>query len=199
MAINSFSDLKTSLANWLARSDLSAFYDDIITLGESRLNRDLRIRSIEEALSVASSAGTVPADFLELKHARVEIAGGLPLEMRESDWVYRSFPNRSGEGIPQYIAVDGNSFIFGPSPDSSYTINGIYYKKPAFLSNSNTTNEWTESAADALLFACLSESAAFLKGDTRIPIWENRYFQAMKGYRHSYRKQVRRETRVSYR
>ena len=44
MALNNYSDLKTTVANYLARSDLTSVIPDFIQLAEQRLRRELRIR-----------------------------------------------------------------------------------------------------------------------------------------------------------
>ncbi len=46
MAISTYSDLKTTVANYLARSDLTSQIPDFITFAENRLRRDLRIRQM---------------------------------------------------------------------------------------------------------------------------------------------------------
>lgn len=201
MAFNTYSDLKTALANWLARSDLAAYYDDIITLGERRLARELRIRGIEKALDVTMSGGvaTVPSDFSELKYAYLDGTPTRPLEPKDAQWIFRRFPNRMGSGSPEFIGVDGNDFVFGQYPDSNYTVKGKYYFAPAILSASNATNEWTTYTDDALLMASLSESAAFLKHDARVQVWEAKYAAIKKGYNLQQRSQARRGATTSYR
>tara|TARA_R100001510_G_scaffold686_1_gene510 strand:- start:874 stop:1080 length:207 start_codon:yes stop_codon:yes gene_type:complete len=56
MAFDTFSNLKTAIANYLNRDDLTAFIGDFITLTESRLNRELRVR---EMISSDTSTTTV--------------------------------------------------------------------------------------------------------------------------------------------
>lgn len=201
MAFSSFSDLKVALANWLARSDLSDYYDDLILLGERRLARDLRIRGIEVDLSVtlSSGVGTVPSDFLALKYAYIDLDPTRPLEVKDAQWIFRRFPGRSSGGVPEFIAADGSEFVFGQFPGSDYTIKGKYYARPAVLSTSNETNEWTSNVDDALLMACLSESAPFLKHDERIPTWEAKYEQIKNGYNIQQKQQTRRGATTSYR
>lgn len=200
MAFDSYANLKTAIGSWLARSDLTSYVGDFITLGEARLARDLRIRAIEADLSVAISSGVaaVPADFVELKHARLDATPSYPLEPKDSQWLLRKFPMRTSDGPPQFIAVDGANFIFGPYPDTAYTILGVYYFKPAALSDSNTTNEWTDNVADALFFASLSESAPFLGQDKRLATWEAKYESIKRGYNVQQKRQARRGARMSY-
>ena len=46
MALGTYSELKTSIANYLNRDDLTAVIPDFITLTENRLDRELRVRPI---------------------------------------------------------------------------------------------------------------------------------------------------------
>ena len=200
MAISNFSDLKAAIGNWLARSDLSIYLEDIILLGEQRLRRDLRIRETEADLSVTLSSGTatIPTDFAELKWASLDGSPTYPLEQKDSEWITRRFPLRSSSGIPQFIAVDGTEFIFGQFPAADYDLIGKYWKEPTLLSDSNTTNEWITATSDALLMACLAESAPFLKEDQRVQIWESKYMQIKDGYNNQRKRQSRRGAVASY-
>lgn len=200
MAISNFSDLKSAIANWLARSDLSTFLEDLILLGENRLQRDLRIRQTEEDISITMSSGvaTVPSDFAELKWMSIDGSPTYPLEAKDSQWITRQYPLRSSSGIPTFVAVDGTNFIFGQFPDADYDLIGKYWKNPTLLSDSNTTNEWITAAPDALLMACLAESAPFLKDDDRVQMWESKYMQIKDGYNHQRKRQSRRGSIVSY-
>ena len=46
MALATYSDLKTSIANWLDRSDLTDVIPDFIALAETRHKRDFKIRRV---------------------------------------------------------------------------------------------------------------------------------------------------------
>ncbi len=199
MAISTFSDLKSAVGTWLARGDLDSFVPDFISLAELRLCNDLRIRQMQSDLNVTISSGvaTVPSDFLDMKHCRVDGNDYAPLEFRESVWIFQKFPLRSAESRPDYIAVDGEEFVFGPYPDAEYTIKGSYYAKPAALSISNETNVWTDETPDALLMASLCESAPFLQQDRRIMIWEEKYEAIKKRYNSTEKSKMSRNTRVS--
>ncbi len=48
MAISSYTDLQTSIANFLARDDLTSVIPDFIQLAEARMSRELDTRSQEK-------------------------------------------------------------------------------------------------------------------------------------------------------
>jgi hypothetical protein len=177
MALSTYSDIKTSVENWLKRSDLDAYIPDLITLGEMRIYRDLRIRAMEASLSSAISAGVlaVPSGYVAMKHAYVDASPVQWLQRKTAEWIYQNYPTRSSDASPKYFAREAENFIFGPYPDSGYTIKGVYYKQLDALSDSNTTNWFTTNAPDLLLWAALCEAEPFMKNDARIAVWESKY------------------------
>jgi len=177
VALSTFSDLKDAILDHLDRPDLVAFDDDFLKIGENRIYRDLRIRAMEAAYSAVISSGSasLPSDYVELKSAYVNSSPTRALERATVEFIYKQYPTRSAEGKPRYIAREGSSFIFGPYPDDSYTINGIYYKRLTALSSSNTTNWFTDNAPEILLYAGLCAAEKFLGNDARVPLWNSMY------------------------
>ena len=177
MAITSYSELKTAITSWLdvATADLSSIIDDLVTVGEKRIFRECRTRDMEDSFSTAISSGSIalPSGYVELKYARVDGTPSQPLERRSAESLYEMYPTRSSSGKPKFIAREGSTFIFGPYPDSDYTIKGIYYKRLAVLSSS--ANALFTSNPDLYLFACLAESEIVIGRDNRIAIWEAKY------------------------
>ena len=55
----------------------------------------------------------------------------------------------------------------------------VYYQRPAVFSASTDTNWFTENAPDALLWGGLANAEPFIKEDTRIPMWEGKWQQAI--------------------
>ena len=180
MAINSFSTLKTAVSDWVDRSDIAAAVETMIGLAEARIYRELRIQPMETALSstIASGVIAVPSSYLELRYAYVDQAKAISLEVKTPDWIIGNYPTRSSESIPKFIARDGSNFIFGPYPDSTYTIKGSYYATLTALSTSNETNWFTTNAPDLLLYGTLVHSAPYIGHDERLSLWEGAYQQA---------------------
>jgi hypothetical protein len=181
-AITSYSTLLTTILGWLHRGSdvtLTAEAPQLVQFAENRIYRDLRIRPMEAALSgeIASGVLAVPTGYIEMKHARIDGSPGAPLRRKDAEWIYANYPTRSADGRPAFFAREGDSFIFGPYPDSAYTVKGSYYKKLTALSDDNPTNWFITDASDLLLFAALCEAEPFLQNDARIPLWEKKYDQ----------------------
>lgn len=180
MAITTYDELKTAVANWLNRSDLTSYIPDFIVLGEARIYRELRIRTMETALSSAIASGVlaVPGTYVEMKFAYINGTPVTKLQRRNTEFIYENYPTRSATGTPQFFAREGSNFIFGPYPDSNYTVKGIYYARLSALSASNTTNWFTANAPDILLWASLCSAEPFIKNDERLVIWEAQFQNA---------------------
>jgi hypothetical protein len=174
-----FASLQAALASWLNRSDLTATIPDLIALGELRIYRDLRVRQMETAFSTAISSGVlaVPTGYREMKYAYVSGSPMMKLQRKDAEWIYQNYPTRSADRQPKFFAREAENFIFGPYPDTNYTVNGVYYKRLTALSDSNTSNWLITDVPDLILFASLCEAAPYLQDDARIVIWEKKYAQ----------------------
>lgn len=173
MAITSYSSLKTAIADWLDRDDVDTVADTWIDMCEAAIARRMRVRDMESALSVTLSLGvaTIPTDYLEAKYLYIDGSPSQPLEMKSSEWILREYPQRSSQGKPCFIATSGTDFIFGPFPDSDYTLAGVYYARPTALSTSNETNFLTTNHPDLLLYGSLMHSAPYIGEDARVVLW----------------------------
>lgn len=181
MSLSSYSDLKATIAQRLSRrTDLTAYIPDYIALGEARIYRELRVRQMETAFSGVIAAGVIaiPTGYLELKNAYVSGTSVQKLERKDAEWIYAKYQTRSADGQPRFIAREAGNFIFGPYPDSAYTVSGIYYKKLDALSDTNVSNWLVTDAPDLLLYASLIEAQIDIQGDDRIGLWEGKYAQA---------------------
>lgn len=182
MAITSYSELKTAVYGWLnvASTDFSGtLIDDLIMAGEKKIFRQLRVRSMETALSATISSGViaVPADLVELKFAYISHSGESTfLKRKTAEWIYSAYPQRGAEGLPICIARDAGNFIFGPYPDSTYSVAGVYYKRLTAVASS--ANALFTANPDLYLWAALSEADVMLGRDPRIQIWESKYQRA---------------------
>jgi hypothetical protein len=176
MAITTYNELKSAIANWVHRADLSAYLDDLVTLAEKRIMREVRATEMETALSDSiAAAGTMsaPSGFLGLKNAYVNTAPTTKLTVVSLSQLLTRYPQRTSDDVPQVIAYDAGTFHFGPFPDSTYTVKGTYYKRQGPLSSS--VHDLFSNNPDLYLFAALAETEPFLKNDSRIQMWTAKY------------------------
>ena len=74
--------------------------------------------------------------------------------------------------------TDGSIEVF-PTPDSTYTLEMVYYSKIVPLTDANTSNWLLEYFPDAYLYGALMHSAPFLGEDNRLAIWSTLYGNAI--------------------
>ena len=182
MSFATYSDLKTSIANYLARSDLTSQISDFVTFAENRLRRELRIRQMLKSVTTATVSGDstveLPSDFLQVRDFVVLTNPITPLSY-SSPSALSNDPRASEVGVPKSYSILANDFLMSPVPDGVYTARLLYYAAPAYLSSSNTTNVFLTTAPDALLYASLIEAEPYLMNDARINTWGTMYDRAI--------------------
>ena len=182
MSFATYSDLKTSIANYLARSDLTTQIPDFITFAENRLRRELRIRQMLKSVTTATVSGDstveLPSDFIEIRDF-VALTNPIQPLSYSSPSALSNDPRASEVGVPKSYTILANDFLLSPPPDGVYTLRMLYYAAPAYLSSSNATNVFLTTAPDALLYAALIEAEPYLMNDARINTWGTMYDRAI--------------------
>lgn len=182
MAYTSYSDLKTAVANYLARSDLTSQIPDFVRFAENRLRRELRIRQMLKVATAIATAGdstvSLPADFLELRDIHIAATPVRTLEFLSPSSFFRT-ARTTESGVPTAYTVLASEFQFAPIPDSAYTYKMLYYSAPTYLSDANPSNAFLANCADALLYASLAEAEPYLMNDARIATWAALYQRAI--------------------
>jgi hypothetical protein len=175
MPFTTYAELQTTIGTWLHRSDLTAMIPDFITLGEDRIYRSLRHKDMETSLNSTISSGvlTVPSDFIQMRFAYIDSSPSQSLDFVSPNIIYKKYGQRSATGFPKLMAREGSNFIFGPAPDSDYTVKGIYYKRLNSLA-SEVNAIYTAHPA-LWLYSALCESAPFLEHDERVLLWEQAF------------------------
>lgn len=191
MALNNYSDLKATVADYLNRDDLTNQISDFIDLAQKRLAK--RFRDV----GTISSANPTTPFFLKYQDAyiygslmeaepflgadaRVQLWTGLydraVAEIRIPD-TNANLSNYSGlkAAISDWLDrpdIDGAvpSFIELAESKLKRKFKGI-----TALSNSNTSNDFLASYPDAYLYGSLVEAEAYLKDDARMPLWAALY------------------------
>jgi hypothetical protein len=182
MSFATYSDLKTSIAGYLARSDLTSQIPDFITFAENRLRRELRIRQMLKSVTTSTVSGDstveLPADFIEIRDFVVLTNPIQPLSY-SSPSALSNDPRASEVGVPKSYTILANEFLLSPPPDGIYTLRMLYFAAPAYLSSSNASNVFLNIAPDALLYASLIEAEPYLYNDARINTWGTMYDRAI--------------------
>ena len=184
MALTTYTELKTSLANWLNRSDLTTeIGDDFIKLTEADLNSKLRVRAMIAQVNITVNAETaaLPTDFLQIRNFYI-LSG-----QTKTPLVYTtpaSMDTTSGTsttGLPTTFTILGDTLRFSPKPDATYTAVMNYFKKFPALSSTNATNYILASHPAIYLYGSLFHAANFLGGinPQQVQTWQQMFGTAM--------------------
>jgi hypothetical protein len=182
MALNSYSALKSSIADWLNRDDLTATIPDFISLAEAQLERRLPVqkRTQRSTATIDTQFSALPSDFVSAKSlVLTSTAPVQPLtfltedEMDAKKSVYRT------SGKPLFFALVGSQIEVLPPPDTGYTAELTYVATLAKLSDSNTSNWILERHPDVYLYGALLQAAPYLRDDERVALWTPLYGQAI--------------------
>ena len=178
MAITNFGELKSAVANWLERDDLTDRIPEFIAMAEDTIAQDkrLRIRPMETTtdLTISSRTTALPSGFIGARRLYLD---GTPLKRveflpPEQFWI-RNLATQTG--LPKYFTIEGENLTVGPAPDSTYTGKLLYYQRFTALSGDTDTNWLLTNARGVMLFASLLESAPYLGDDQRTLLWSARY------------------------
>jgi hypothetical protein len=182
MAFTSYSDLKTTIASYLARSDLTAMIPTFIQLAELRLRRELRTRQMLVVATAFTTGGDstvgLPTDFLEMRDIHVNTNPITTLAYSAPNAFYNSY-RATESGKPTEYTVLATELQLSPVPDSAYQLQMLYYAQPYFLSDTNTGNIFLTNYPDALLYASLGEAEPYLMNDARLQTWASLYDRAI--------------------
>jgi hypothetical protein len=182
MALATYSDLKTAVANYLARSDLTSVIPDFITLAENRLRRELRTRKMLKLVTATMTANdstlSLPADFLQLRDLVLTTTPARPVNFLSPSVFYRN-ARTTDTGVPTEYTILDAEFKFAPIPDTNYTTQLLYYAAPTYLSDANTSNVFLANYPDAIIYASLGEAEPYLMNDERLATWAALYQRAI--------------------
>lgn len=182
MALSSFSDLKSEIAVFLNREDLTTAIETFITLAEANINRDVRHWRMEKR-SEADFSGrytNLPTDWLET--LRLTIDTGLEEPLRVIPRVEMERKRAKGSdtaGTPCFYAQVGGQLEVYPTPSASTQLELLYYGKIPALGVSQPSNWLLEYAPDVYLYGALLHSAPYLRDDQRVPVWTSFYEKAV--------------------
>lgn len=184
MAIDTFANLKASIADFLNRDDLTSVIADFVTLAEARMQRDLSdhyLRQARTTFTVDGQFEDVPADFFS--PVRISLQGKhRPLELMSLHEIQARRDGCDDEtGEPLFYAINGGDFEFWPTPNDTYTADLLYVQTIPALSDSNTSNWVLSQGPDVYLYGSLIQSAPYLRDDERLTAWAALYQSGIDG------------------
>lgn len=130
-----------------------------------------------------------PGDFLAVySMAVIDGTGAYEyLLNKDVNFIRQAYPSPTDTGTPKYYALFGSAtndpdeltFILGPTPDATYTVELHYFYYPESIVDAGTS--WLGDNLDsALLYGSLVEAYTFMKGETdMMQLYDGKYKEAL--------------------
>ena len=181
MAIGTYSELQSAVADWLNRDDLTTVIPNFVELAEAELTRNLRHRKMitRASLTISAEYTATPSDWFQTQSLILETDPVTQLEYLTSEALNAKRASSVASGKPLFFTMIGTEIQAYPSPDASYTGEIVYYAEIPALTDSNTTNWLLTLAPDIYLYATLIQSAPYLQDDARLQTWASLYQKKM--------------------
>ena len=176
-------DLRRYLERGFTQASDQIVFDQLprlITLGERRIARELKIEGFIRAVNLPLAIG-VPT-YLKPDRWRDTVSmsvNGSSIFARSYEYCRNYWPDESETAAPEFYAdYDYQHWLIVPTPNATSTMEILYYEQPALLGDDLQVNWLTEYAPDVLLYASLLEALPFLKNDERVQMWQGMYDRA---------------------
>lgn len=160
MSIATYAQLKTAVASWVNRTDLTSIIPDFVSLAEASIRRDIRARDqlTDYTATLASEAATLPSDLLEIRHVKATVSGYPKVLDFVAESIYDTQPEAAE---PTFYTVAGNTIKV---QGGSACVISYWAKYDAFSADADT-NWLLTNSPDVYLFACLVEANDYLRDD----------------------------------
>ena len=167
-----------------------------ITQAEQRIFNTIQFPSLRKNVTGVTTTNnkylSCPSDFLA-SYSMAVIApttGAYSFLLnKDVNFIRESFPIPTDTGIPDYYALFGPnsndeaelSFILGPTPNASYTIELHYFYYPESITVTASGTTWLGDNLDSLLlYGAMVEGTTFMKGEADlVALYEKKYQEAL--------------------
>jgi hypothetical protein len=169
-AITTYDTLVQALVDALADSNITTRAPMLIGLAEAMFNRRLDNMEMEEsATALTTSSMALPSGFSSLKSIFLNTDPRVVLTYMTPDDL-RYYWGAQATGQPVNYSLIENEIVFGPSPDTTYTVDLTYIASLTALSSTNQTNWLLTGNPDLYFYASLMHAEFFGWNDDRLPV-----------------------------
>lgn len=174
--MTTYATLKSDVASFLHKSNLTDVIPTFVRLAEARIRTDIRVPAMQSMTDVTVSAQSVslPANFLDPIRLYLDVPYQRELAYRPPNVFYTSQENERA-GNPTIYTIEGQSLKFAPTPTDSPTAKLLYWAAWDVLSADSDTNWLMTNHYPVYLYAALAEGSAFLEDDQQAGKWGNLY------------------------
>ena len=192
MAISTYDTLKSGIADFLNRDDLTDVIPTFIDMAQGQINRDVRHWKMETTAQqmTGDDYAYLPAGWLEIKNAQYypdinDITKFTPLEyLSQNAFDERKINSENKIGDPKYYtlaALNGTGLMMlFPQPKELLNDRvNLSYLNSLDLGVSSPNNWLIEDYPDVYLYGSLIHAAIYLKDDERLALFSQMYGAAV--------------------
>ena len=179
-------------------ADFVANIPVFVTQAEQRIYNSVQFPSIRKNVTGVTTVNNkylqCPLDFLAVySMAIIDATGAYEyLLNKDVNFIRQAYPQPTDTGIPRYYALFGPavsgstisdelSFILGPTPDTSYSVELHYYYYPESITVAADGQTWLGDNFDTvLLYASLVEAYTYMKGEQdMMQLYNQKFMEAL--------------------
>jgi len=191
-----YAALVTAISDYTENTFPTTDMNTFITQAEQRIYNTIQFPSLRKNVTGTATANnkylSCPDDFLSPFSLSVIDATGVYsfLLNKDVNFIREAYPQPTDTAIPKYYALFGPtvtsstvsnelSFILGPTPDATYSVELHYYYYPQSITTATTT--WLGDNFDTvLLYGALVEAYTYMKGEADIiALYDGKYKEAL--------------------
>lgn len=196
-----YDELVTAVTDYTENTVPTVDMDIFIRQAEQRIYNTVQFPSLRKNVTGFTSANnkylSCPADFLSAYSiAVVDTDGNYEyLLSKDVNFIRQAYPKPTDTAFPKYYALFGPtttndvdpvitdelSFILGPTPDDSYTVELHYYYYPESIVDAADGRTWLGDNFDTVLFyGTLVEAITYMKGEgDMVQLYDAKYKEAL--------------------
>jgi hypothetical protein len=188
-----YTELCTNIADICENTFTANEYAMFTQQAEQKIYNTVQIANLRKnqtgSITVNNPYLSAPNDFLSTYSLAVVDGSGnyTFLLNKDVNFIREAYPTATATGLPKHYAIFGPqstavnelSFILGPTPNATYTVELHYYYYPESIVTAGST--WLGDNFDsALLNGALVEAIRFMKGDQDlVQVYQTMYVQAI--------------------
>lgn len=193
-----YSELKTAVEDYTENSFSATDFATMTELAEQKIYNTVQLPSLRKNVTGTLTANNkylqCPSDFLSVFSLAVILADGSYEYLLDKDvnFIRQAYPSPTSTGTPRYYAIFGPqsndadelTFIVGPTPSASLSVELHYYYYPVSIADTvlnPSGTSWLGDNFDSVLFnGVMVEAARYMKEEADVvTMYEQQFAQSL--------------------